>query len=212
MFAHGQSFMARHMSGRYLRTDWAPPILQPGGGLLSNAIHALVDDPFDAYSQRSPEFLFGYAVHQRSAWALVSEQFEIVAAPCCSCCGHPPWKPASSGGAYRCEKHRDSNPCAVEGCTRTRAAKGWLANDVFLCSTHWRIACPPLSPMRRALNRIYRLHKRATETDKPALNARWWRLWRGIVSRARGRSFNQLEHSEDLGKDVMRFMGWEEAA
>lgn len=212
MFAHGPGFVARHISGRYLRSAWAPPIVHPGGGLESVFIYALVPSPLECSYTHGADFGSDARVRQ-TGWAAVRDQFEFVPRPCCNCCRQTNYLTEWAGDAYRCGKHHDSNPCAIEGCTRTRRAKGFISNDVFLCSVHWRIACPPRSPMRRALNRLWRLHKKTGKTKwDPALDARYWRLWRGIIARARGRSFDQLEHSEDLGKDVMRFMGWEEAA
>lgn len=103
--------------------------------------------------------------------------------PTCRCCGEPAWE------NLRCTKHQDRNPCAVEGCTRTRKANGYLTDDASLCGVHWKAFVPPNSPVRRAFNRLARLAKKLgyKRTDRwpPELEARWWRLWSGVIRRIR---------------------------
>lgn len=106
-----------------------------------------------------------------------------VPVPSCRVCGEPAW------ANLRCTKHQDRNPCAAEGCRRTRAAHGQLRDDASLCGEHWRAFVPPGSPTRRAFNRLAALAKRLgyKRTDRwpDELEDRWWRLWRGVMRRVR---------------------------
>lgn len=137
-----------------------------------------------------------------------------VKAPVCSCCGERPFadlvcvKPASNPNdrEYRCSSHRDRNPCAIEGCCRTtKMPAAQPANDRWLCGEHWRRFIPPRSPERRVYHRLFRLAKRHGWT--PELRARFWRLWDGMVARARRRSADgHLDQAE-----IERMFGWQEA-
>jgi hypothetical protein len=80
--------------------------------------------------------------------------------------------------------HTKRNPCAIEGCTRTTAAPGGaLADDQWLCATHWRAHVPPRSAARRAYHRFFRQAKRHGWDD--ALLLRFDRFWAAMVTRAR---------------------------
>ncbi|CDO34010.1 hypothetical protein [Novosphingobium sp. KN65.2] len=140
-------------------------------------------------------------------------QFEgciMVQAPVCACCGDVAFRELSCvsmgqglvGRDYRCSKHRDRNPCAIEGCKRTTDAKGRFANDQWLCSDHWRRYVPPHSPMRRTYHRFFRLAKRQGWTKD--LQLRFWRFWDGLVKRARRQSTEgRIDENE-----INRMFGW----
>lgn len=141
----------------------------------------------------------------------------IVDAPVCACCGQPFYHRMDNlacvaanddprSAQYRCEKHQDRNPCAIEGCQRTTAAKGHYATNGWLCHDHWRRYVPPLSPARRAYHRLFRLAKKAGWT--PELKRRFWRFWDGLVARARRQS---TEGRMDLD-EINKLFGWEDAA
>jgi len=146
-------------------------------------------------------------------------------APACECCGVTRYHRFDDDGNahdhehglerlyarkqmfYRCGKHRDRNPCAVDGCARTTDAKGWLANDGWLCGEHWKIACPPGSPSRRVYNRLFALHRKEDGKGKPwspVLNRRYWRVMGAIVLHARAATAGDLDM-----KTINEMFGWE---
>lgn len=144
----------------------------------------------------------------------------IIQAPICACCGPVGFyelqcvrpDPDPTKREYRCEKHRDRNPCCVEGCKRTRVANGHLSNDVVICGEHFRRFVPPGSAERRALHRLARLAKKlgyARNQVWPAdLEDRYWRVWRGIVRRIRRQATEgRLDEAE-----INRMFGWEDEA
>lgn len=109
----------------------------------------------------------------------------------------------------RCHKHRDRNPCVIEGCSRTRKATHGLSIDDVFCAEHWRAFVPPGSPERRIYNRFFRRAKlRAAKYGEehrwpPAESAAFFRVWRRLVSRARARGSGDLDVRE-----INRVMGW----
>lgn len=121
--------------------------------------------------------------------------------PSCRCCGEPAWP------NLRCTKHQDRNPCAAEGCQRTRAAHGQLRDDASLCGEHWRAFVPPGSPTRRAFNRLARIAKKAgyRRTDRwpDELENRWWSLWRGVMRRVRRGAEGHIDEEA-----IRRMFGW----
>jgi hypothetical protein len=104
-------------------------------------------------------------------------QFEMVPVPSCRCCGEPAWE------NLRCTKHQDRNPCLVEGCTRSGATDGRLADDQVICGHHWRAYVPPRSLMRRTYNAHFRRAKRIGWT--PETIRAFERFWTRLVSRIR---------------------------
>lgn len=142
-------------------------------------------------------------------------QFEgciAIRSPICSCCGDRPFRdlvcvrpdidPVKR--SYRCQKHRDRNPCAIEGCQRTRPAEGRWADDQHLCAEHWRRFVPPRSAARRAYHRFFRTAKKTDWT--PELRRRFWRFWDGLVKRARRQS---VEGRLDM-TEINQMFGWGE--
>jgi len=127
----------------------------------------------------------------------------------CLVCGEPaigeaddeirPW-------TWRCEKHADRNPCAIEGCSRSTAADGRLdAGHYWLCGFHWRLVCPPHSRERRAYLRFFRIAKKHGWDD--ALRTRFWRYWHGLVRRGR----RQMEDTGSIDVDeIHRMFGWDD--
>lgn len=102
----------------------------------------------------------------------------------------------------RCERHRNSNACAIEGCGRsTKSSSGWFGINLWLCSEHWRLI-PARSVERRIYHRIFRLAKKYGWTQP--MRARYWRIWNALVSRARARARGDVDMRE-----VNRIMGWE---
>jgi hypothetical protein len=147
-----------------------------------------------------------------SAW--LQEQFQgcvAIQAPICACCGDVAFRDLTCVRAdadptlreYRCRKHRDRNPCAIEGCTRTRAANGDYANDRTLCSEHWRRFVPPRSKLRRAYHAHWR---RAKKLDWSPKRVRAFdRFWATLVARARRQS---VEGRLDM-TEINKMFGWE---
>lgn len=134
--------------------------------------------------------------------------YEVVPIRTCQVCGEDAriWIDDQS----RCRKHQDRNPCCIEGCKRTRAAKRWLTTDTFMCSEHYRAFVPPGSPERRILNRFFRRAKKLgwddegeVKSNRPVSGAAYWRVWNRIVSRARARVRGEVDERE-----INRIMGW----
>lgn len=133
-------------------------------------------------------------------------EWELLAVLSCACCGEAAWPNG------RCTKHQNRNPCVVEGCKRTgKASADTLRTDVHLCGEHWKLYCPAGSPERRAINRLFRLAKKAgytrTEVWPYQLEQRYWRLWMGALRRVRRRSTaGHLDQAE-----IERMFGWADA-
>jgi len=111
-------------------------------------------------------------------------------------------------GAIRCGDHHGRNPCAIEGCKRTRAApmasNGFHhhADDKTLCADHWRRFVPPRSRMRRAYHAHFRRAKRQGWTDRN--REAFWRFWDQLVRLARLRATEgHIDKAE-----IDRLMGW----
>ena len=110
---------------------------------------------------------------------------------------------------WRCSRHKDRNPCVVDGCRRSRAANGLLSLRQTICGEHWRRYVPPGSPERRALQRLVRLAKKAGYSKlqrwPTALENRYWRVWYGIVQRVLRRSTaGHLDMTE-----INHLFGWD---
>lgn len=131
-----------------------------------------------------------------------SETYYLEDVPSCRCCGEPAWP------NLRCTKHQDRNPCAAEGCRRTRAANGDLRDDASLCGEHWRKFVPPGSPTRRAFNRLAAMAKKLgyKRTDRwpDELEDRWWRLWKGVMRRVRRGAEGHIDEEA-----IKRMFGWD---
>ncbi len=135
-----------------------------------------------------------------------NERWEMIETPSCRCCGEASWE------NLRCTKHQDRNPCAVEGCKRTRRANGNLSDCMFICGEHWKAYVPPGSPERRVINRLFALAKKMgfKRNDRwPVdLEERYWRFWQGLCRRVRARS---TEGTLDE-KEIMEMFGWSDDA
>lgn len=128
----------------------------------------------------------------------------------CRVCGTTVWFPsgfkAGDEDKIRCEKHRRSNACAIEGCRRsTKASSDWFGLNLWLCAEHWRLGCPARSADRRVYHRIFRLGRRYGWNG--ALSRRYWRIWARMVARARARCAGDIDEAE-----IRRLFGWDEAA
>lgn len=105
--------------------------------------------------------------------------------------------------AWRCQMHQSRNPCVIEGCSRSTAARqGILETDGWMCAEHWRRYVPPRSPLRRAYSRFFRIAKR--EGWSIGLRNRYWRFWAGLVARARRQS---TEGRLDMA-EINAMFGW----
>lgn len=74
------------------------------------------------------------------------QTFTLIPIAACQCCGER-YRVTGNGTEARCAKHVGRNPCAVEGCKRTRSAAPWhegfaYRNNVYLCGEHYRLAAP----------------------------------------------------------------------
>lgn len=142
--------------------------------MISNALVGL-------YGKDDPNLMLSIMTREHGERAVpgcTSEHFYLVDVPSCRCCGE--W----AAGDERCHRHRDRNPCAIEGCQRTtKAPRGRLADDGWMCAEHWRRHVPPHSKLRRAYHRFWRIAKKTGWT--PELIRRFNRFWDGLVARAR---------------------------
>lgn len=210
MISHGEGFIVRHESGRYFNSDCHYPGFAAGRydpAVPIAIIYRLVKNPFEADLVRNREFCGRWLQHPE--WASVADQFEIVPGPACACCGERGGTMWGDGDQYRCTKHKDRNPCAVEGCRRTRSkGQGGYHNDAYLCAEHFKIAAPPGSAERRVYNRLWRLHRKRDGKDapwSPELNRRLWRVWFRLVGIARARSAGDIDMDE-----INKMFGWAE--
>lgn len=132
----------------------------------------------------------------------------------CSCCGAPAhvkwrsWEFDQPVIVARCEKHTNSNPCAMPGCKRTRRSK-YRSETNYLCGDHWRQVCPPHSRLRRTYRRFFRLAKKFTGGDTTKrwpedLERRYWRFWFGLVRRARAEIGPPMDIDE-----INKMFGWD---
>lgn len=218
MIAQGEGFVLRHQSGGYFKSHLYSPGFLAGGEIppLQHS-YSLVLTPLEADCVNARSY--GESFLQSQAWASVAEQWEVVARPGCACCGVSSYALRAAqrfpmyvtSGGYRCEKHRDRNPCAIEGCKRSTAAKGHWSTDTWLCGEHWRIACPVGSPGRRIYLRIKaQARKRGfklSDVWSADLEARYWRIWRRILALGRARCAGDIDMDE-----INKLFGWDEAA
>ncbi len=121
----------------------------------------------------------------------------------CGCCGEPA-RCYIRGLWARCHKHEDRNPCAIDGCKRTRAVPsgGHLRDDQWICADHWRRYVPPRSRIRRAYHAHFRRAKRQgwTESNGKA----FWRFWDLLVKTVRRRDGEGFVDEAEIN----RIMGW----
>lgn len=124
----------------------------------------------------------------------------------CACCGkHPhqanlalvePGPPKQ----WRCEQHIGRNPCAIEGCGRTREGNR-PALTSWLCGAHWRRVS---ARSKLVYKRIWRLQKKSGGwTD--ILNHRYWRIWGAIILEAQRNARGDVDM-----KAVSELFGWDE--
>ncbi len=89
--------------------------------------------------------------------------------------------------------------CAIDGCTGSTG----VPNVTWICSKHWRTACPPGSPERRAYNRVWRDKRKRGGWDADTKH-RFWIIWGGIVRRGNARVRGDINKIE-----IDRLFGWD---
>ncbi|QUM72168.1 hypothetical protein [Sphingopyxis granuli] len=202
MISHGEGFVIRHRSGRYLCSDIRSRGFEGGQPILPlEFCWFLVGNPFAA-----PFIYKAEPYHRMLAtpeWQDVADQFDVVPGPGCAVCGERGGIMWGEEGGYRCDKHKDRNPCAIEGCKRTRAAgNAGLASDQYLCGEHWRKYVPPRSRLRRLYHAHFRRGKREGWTMKR--NRQFHRFWDFVVRVARKRHNGGFIDEAEIN----RIMGW----
>ena len=213
MISHGRGFILQHESGLYFQSHWNVETMGrarchvPG---TETTTYSLIADPLSCARvyARGPFERF----MNSPDWACVADQWTVVPRPGCLCCGEDDLALRFTRGGYRCEKHADRNPCAIEGCSRTTAAKGNLnEGQYWLCGEHWRVACPPGSPERRVYLRIRATARKrgfkVTDRWPRPLENRYWRIWARIVAIGRARCAGDVDMDE-----INKLFGWDEAA
>jgi len=182
MMSSKGAFVMRHTSGLYLQSHTVWPGFKPYERRPAAIItYSLVPGPISTeavWSQENWERRF-----EADGWPDVADQWTMEPKPICACCGET-YRTylLYRGETIRCKKHEDRNPCVIQGCTRTQAARGSFTDAGFLCSEHWRRYVPPGSPGRKAYHRLHRIGKRRGWPDD--LRVRYWRFWGGLVKRA----------------------------
>lgn len=129
----------------------------------------------------------------------------------CRVCGDPAaFEPGATVEAeqlrphtWRCTKHKDRNPCVIEGCKRSTNAGSQLRDDQWFCGEHWRRFVPPRSRARRLYHSHFRRAKKMGWTKKNRLA--FWGFWDRLVQRARTRA---TEGHLDVA-EINRIMGWD---
>jgi hypothetical protein len=206
MIPHGRGFIARHIpTGRYLATHSSTSEAWRDN---YGTVYLLIDNPLRAIRNYAVSAFPPFKFMDREGWDLVADQFESVPHPGCGCCGASDilwsWVLPDKRRIYRCEKHKERNPCAVDGCMRTRAVHGGrIGDDQCICAEHWRMFVPPGSRLRRAYLRFFRIEKKTGWTM--ALERRYQRFWCGLVRRVRAGSAGDLDM-----KEINAMFGWEE--
>jgi hypothetical protein len=202
MISHGEGFIIRHRSGRYLCSD-----IRSRGFAVGEPIPPLefcwllVGNPFAAPLVYVKEPY--YRMLASPEWQAVADQFEVVPGPGCVVCGGRGGTMWGEEGGYRCEKHKDRNPCAIEGCKRTRATGSvGLASDQYLCGEHWRKYVPPRSRLRRLYHAHFRRGKREGWTMKR--HRQFHRFWDFLIRVARKRHEGGFLDEVEIN----RIMGW----
>lgn len=209
MISETNMWIVRHKSGRYLASDVRAIAY---GSMGYDFFYWLSDNPLEVsavYSPKPWERMFATTETSENyhGWHFVADQFDIVHRPGCQCCGYTEGRLWLSDGfnLIRCEKHKDRNPCAIDGCARTRSADGRLGNDQWLCSEHWRSFCPPRSARRRAYHAFFRKAKKLGSWP-PELEAQFWRFWDTLVASARARHAAGGTIDQD---EINKMFGWD---
>lgn len=134
------------------------------------------------------------------------EGWNVLEIPSCQCCGEYAGVTGDSPN-FRCEKHHERNPCAIEGCKCTADWLGAYSSDHYLCAKHWR----PLTSRsdRTALSHIRKRYKIARAREEPKLarlhSGAWWKLFGDMVEKARSRSAGDIDMTE-----INKMFGWDE--
>ncbi|ALC13794.1 hypothetical protein [Sphingopyxis sp. 113P3] len=134
--------------------------------------------------------------------------YGIEKVPTCGCCGTDQGLTAVYDGRidaaarhYRCEKHVERIPCAIEGCRRTyKLELGDSYSSRVVCGKHWRLAP---KHMRDAVARVRRIGVKAN-WPRPIIN-RFCRLWERTVRAAQSAAAGDIDVAE-----INRVMGWDQ--
>ena len=133
-----------------------------------------------------------------------AETYAIAQHPFCYCCGEfvafNAWNGEPFDALWRCPKHLDRNPCAIEGCRCTTDRRGHEArSDQYLCAKHWR----PLTTKRERAQYSL-LWRRGKKLDWPYhCRRRLERFWDQLVARARRRAEGDIDMRE-----INKLFGW----
>ncbi len=214
MISHGEGFVLRHRSGRYIEHRIHIEADSAGchiPGVPIAKLWSLGSSPFAAYLFNQREQC-ARGVLDKPEWQSVADQFEVVPGPGCGCCGQRWGTMWGDAGHWRCDKHKDRNPCAIEGCRCTNDRAGHaFRDDQYLCQKHWRPLTTPAE--RRVYSRIWRQAK-ARERKYGAEHmwpmreiGRLKRVWGRIVAKARARAEGDLDMDE-----INKMFGWDDAA
>lgn len=129
----------------------------------------------------------------------------------CRCCGEAAVYAGNHPQQWRCGQHKERNPCAIHGCSRTTAAKGGLhCHRTWICGTHWRIVCPPRSRQRRLVNAHFRRAKKlgVSPGDRwpENLERSYWRMWDRLLKRA-----DEIMEGDVDMTEINKMFGWADA-
>lgn len=131
-------------------------------------------------------------------------EWELRPCPMCLVCGEVGYAETN-----RCWSHRGRTPCAIEGCTKSRKFESGCYDDAtWVCGIHWRQVCPPRSTLRRTYLRFFRIaRKLGVEKSRwPAdLERRYWRFFRGLISRHHRRVEGFIDEAE-----INKLFGWDQ--
>jgi len=215
MISEGRPWTPRHHSGRYLMIDGYSEGF-PAGTRSEDippyiTVYQLTSEPRKGALAYKREYWGRWFA--RDEWAVVADQFEIVPGPLCACCGDDAYSLYHNGESFRCAKHRDRNPCAIEGCKRTTAVPedGRWSSSSYFCAEHWRRFVPPRSRVRRLYQAFFRQEKqhgwgyKGKRGRSARLDWRFRRFWCALVDRAR----RQATEGHIDEAEINRIMGWD---
>lgn len=156
--------------------------------------------------ERVREWISHRAAHPEHA--LDASLYGIERVRTCGCCGTDKGVTGIYDGRindtslfYRCEKHVDRIPCAIDGCGRTyKIEAGDSYSSRIVCGKHWRMAP---KHMRAAVARVRRIGEKAG-WPRWMIN-RFCRLWERTFRAAQAASRGDINVAE-----INRVMGWDQ--
>ena len=116
MISAGEGWVWRHRTGRYFVSHWHHPCI-PGTAChdpnqQAEISYSLTRNPYAATLIYNAEWWGEKWLEREPSWRLTADQFEVVPGPGCACCGERGWAIWGHRNNWRCDKHRDRNPCA----------------------------------------------------------------------------------------------------